>query len=78
MQKEMDILQKEIIRLDDALLAKTDAIKCAETRLENRTSRPGFELCRDECEIALKEEVLQLQQTKEDLTEKINCAKYVS
>ncbi|XP_033211590.1 tektin-2 [Belonocnema kinseyi] len=75
MQREMDTLQKELTRLDKALLAKTDAIKCAETRLENRTCRPGFELCRDESEIGLKEEVLQLRQTKEDLTERINCAK---
>lgn len=78
MQREMDTLQKELTRLDEALLAKTDAVKCAETRLENRTCRPGFELCRDESEIGLKEEVLQLRQTEEDLTERINCAKWVS
>lgn len=73
----MDILQKELARLDDALIAKTEAIKCAETRVENRTYRPGFELCRDEAELGLKDEVLQLKQTKEDLINKVNCAKYV-
>ncbi|XP_046430599.1 tektin-2 isoform X2 [Neodiprion fabricii] len=75
MQKEMDIMLKEIARLEDALLAKIDAIKCAETRLENRTYRPGFELCRDEGDLGLKDEVLQLRQTREDLINKINCAK---
>ncbi|XP_020712017.1 tektin-2 [Athalia rosae] len=75
MQTEMERMLKEISRLEDALLAKTDAIKCAETRLESRTYRPGFELCRDEVELGLKDEVLQLKQTKEDLTAKINCAK---
>ncbi|XP_046487845.1 tektin-2 [Neodiprion pinetum] len=75
MQKEIDIMLKEIARLEDALLAKIDAIKCAETRLENRTYRPGFELCRDEADLGLKDEVLQLRQTREDLINKINCAK---
>ncbi|XP_015589193.1 tektin-2 [Cephus cinctus] len=75
MQREMDILLKELARLDDALQSKTDAVKCAETRLENRTYRPGFELCRDEVDLGLKDEVLQLRQTKEDLIAKINSAK---
>ncbi|XP_076285805.1 tektin-2 [Lasioglossum baleicum] len=66
-QKEMEIMQKEIVRLEDALLHKTDSIKCAETRLENRTYRPGFELCRDEVDGGLKDEVLQLRQTEKDL-----------
>lgn len=71
----MDVMLKELARLEDALLAKVDAIKCAETRLENRTYRSGFELCRDEVELGLKDEVLQLRQTREDLIDKINCAK---
>ncbi|XP_076170389.1 tektin-B1 isoform X2 [Ptiloglossa arizonensis] len=66
-QKEMEIMQKEIVRLEDALIHKSDAIKCAETRLENRTYRPGFELCRDEADLGLKDEVLQLRQTEKDL-----------
>ncbi|XP_076649780.1 tektin-2 isoform X2 [Halictus rubicundus] len=66
-QKEMETMQKEIVRLEDALLHKADSIKCAETRLENRTYRPGFELCRDEVDGGLKDEVLQLRQTEKDL-----------
>lgn len=71
----MELLQKELARLEEALMAKTDVLKCAETRLENRTYRPGFELCRDETELGLRDEVLQLRQTKEDLKSKIDCAR---
>ncbi|KAK9296147.1 hypothetical protein QLX08_009773 [Tetragonisca angustula] len=66
-QKEMEILQKEIVKLEDALMHKIDSLKCAETRLENRTYRPGFELCRDEVELGLKDEVVHLRQTEKDL-----------
>lgn len=73
----MEISQKEIVRLENALLHKTDAIKCAETRLENRTYRPGIELCLDEADSGLKNEVLQLRQTEQDLIKVIENSKYV-
>ncbi|XP_030760676.1 tektin-2 [Sitophilus oryzae] len=75
MREEMKKVEKEIRTLEDALLAKCDALKLAETRLENRSYRPGFELARDEPEQGLKNEVLQLRQTRKDLQDKINCAK---
>lgn len=75
MREEMDKLLKEIKTLEDALLAKTDALKLCETRLENRAYRPGFELARDETETGLKNEVMKLKQTRNDLMNKINCAK---
>ncbi|CAG9760477.1 unnamed protein product [Ceutorhynchus assimilis] len=65
-------------RVDFILLAlqpNADALKLVETRLENRSNRPGFELSRDEVEQGLKEEVLQLRQTRDDLKDKINCAR---
>ncbi|XP_008558946.1 tektin-2 [Microplitis demolitor] len=74
-QNELELLEKEIHRLENALINKIDIIKCAETRLENRTYRPGYELCRDEAEFGLKDEVMQLRQTKEELLGKINCSK---
>ncbi|XP_006613158.1 tektin-2 isoform X2 [Apis dorsata] len=74
-QKEMEILQKEIVRQEDALLHKIDSIKCAQTRLENRTYRSGFELCRDEAELGLKDEVLNLTQTEKDLTKVLENSK---
>ncbi|VEN41916.1 unnamed protein product [Callosobruchus maculatus] len=75
MREEMQKILAEIRTLKEALLAKTDALKLAETRLENRSYRPGFELARDEVEHGLKEEVLQLRKTRQDLEDKINCAK---
>ncbi|KAG5861019.1 hypothetical protein JTB14_005141 [Gonioctena quinquepunctata] len=39
MREEVEKVQKEIKALEDALMAKTDALKLAETRLENRSYR---------------------------------------
>ncbi|CAH1119805.1 unnamed protein product [Phaedon cochleariae] len=75
MRAEMEAVSREIRTLEDALRAKDDALKLAETRLENRSYRPGFELARDETEKGLKDEVLQLRQTRRELNDKIDCAK---
>lgn len=75
MREEMEKVRKEIDTLEIALQATVDAGKLCETRLENRTYRPGIELARDEPEMGLKDEVLQLRQTRQDLIDKINCAK---
>ncbi|XP_022901941.1 tektin-2 [Onthophagus taurus] len=75
MREEMEKVGKEIQSLEEALNNKDDARKLAETRLENRTYRPGFELARDEAEIGLKDEVTQLTQTQQDIANKLNCAK---
>lgn len=74
-QKEMEMLGKEIIQLEEALMSKTGVVKCVETRLENRAYRSGSELCKDEVELGLKGEVLQLKRTKEDLIEIIEHTK---
>lgn len=73
----MKALGKEITRLEEALASKVDVVKCAQTRLENRTYRPGYELCKDEVEAGLQDEILKLKQTKEQLSEAIESAKYV-
>lgn len=73
----MEMLGKEIIQLEEALMSKTGVVKCVETRLENRAYRSGSELCKDEVELGLKGEVLQLKRTKEDLIEIIEHTKYV-
>lgn len=75
MREEMEKVAKEIETLESALNDKDDARKLAESRLENRTYRPGIELARDEAEIGLKDEVMQLRQTQRDLQDKIYCAK---
>ncbi|GJQ77768.1 hypothetical protein Trydic_g16033 [Trypoxylus dichotomus] len=74
MREEMEKVAKEIQTLQSALSDKEDARKLAETRLENRTYRPGIELARDEAEAGLKDEVAQLTQTQRDVQDKIYCA----
>ncbi|KAL3284417.1 hypothetical protein HHI36_018577 [Cryptolaemus montrouzieri] len=75
MREEMEKVQAEIINLENSIQDKEDAMKLAETRLENRSYRPGFELARDEAENGLKDEVMQLKQTLADIFGKLNCAK---
>ncbi|XP_044766748.1 tektin-2 [Coccinella septempunctata] len=75
MREEMERVQAEIINLENSIQDKEDAMKLAETRLENRSYRPGFELARDEAENGLKDEVMQLKQTLADIFNKLNCAK---
>lgn len=77
MREEMEKLEKEIKTLEGTLQAKIDAQKLTETRLENRYLRTGPENCRDEPELGLREESVQLKQTIKDIHDKIDCAKYV-
>lgn len=44
----MSEMEDSVHRLDTDMRAKTASLKLAHTRLENRTSRPGVDLCRDE------------------------------
>lgn len=74
----METLGKEIAQLEGALASKADVVKCAETRLDKRADRPGYELCGDEVESGLRSEVLRLRQTEEDLTRAIERTKYVT
>lgn len=73
----MEMLQNEINQLEKTLMSKTNIVKCVQTRLENRVYRPSPELCKDEVELGLKTEALQLKQTEEDLIKMIEHAKYV-
>lgn len=75
MKEEMEKCIREIQQLEQALREKTDALKLAETRLENRAQRSGMELCCDEVYRGLCDEVNQLRQTRQSLTDKINSAK---
>lgn len=75
MNEEMEKCNREIQQLEQALREKTDALKLAETRLENRAQRSGMELCCDEVYRGLCDEVNQLLQTRKSLTDKINCTK---
>lgn len=75
LKEEMQRCISEIQNLEQALRDKTDALKLAETRLENRAQRSGMELCCDEPYKGLCDEVVQLRKTRQDLTDKINCTK---
>lgn len=76
MREEMEKLEKELKVLGTTFQAKEDALKLAETRLENRYLRTGAENARDEPELGIRDEAVQLRQTIKDLNNKINCCKY--
>jgi len=73
--QEMCKVEKEIQDLEDALMDKTNKMKLAETRLENRTYRFGVELTRDDAQYGLQQEVLQLRAAVKALQIKVNEAK---
>lgn len=73
--EELEKLTNTINDMENTILDKKRALKLAETRLENRTYRPGFELALDEPDQGLKKEVFQLFHTIQDLTNKLNCTK---
>lgn len=45
---EIAELERDINGLEEDMQAKTAPLKLVHTRLENRTKRPGMDLCRDE------------------------------
>ncbi|XP_053190564.1 tektin-2 [Scomber japonicus] len=70
-EDEMADMESDIHRLDADLQAKTASLKLAHTRLENRTSRPGMDLCRDEVQHGLINEVSQLDASITALKQKL-------
>ena len=76
MQTEDEIaeMENDIRGLQEAIRAKTNPTKLAQTRLENRTYRPNVELCRDAPQYGLTDEVKQLEATKKALEEKCKQA----
>ncbi|XP_072303284.1 tektin-2 [Eucyclogobius newberryi] len=75
MEKEMADMEGDIKALDADLQAKTASLKLAHTRLENRTQRPGMDLCRDQVQHGLVYEVHQLESTIMSLKQKLAEAK---
>ena len=73
-EEEIADLENEIRRLSDAIRAKINPLKLAQTRLENRTYRPNVELCRDNAQYGLCDEVKQLEASKHALEEKLKQA----
>jgi tektin-2 len=73
-EEEIGELEEEIRRLESAIRAKINPMKLAQTRLENRTYRPNVELCRDNVQYGLTDEVKQLDATTQVLEDKLKQA----
>ncbi|XP_008329308.1 tektin-2 [Cynoglossus semilaevis] len=75
-EDEMLEMENDIKDLDADLRAKMADLKLAHTRLENRTYRPGVDLCRDEVQHGLVSEVQQLEETIMALRQKLSEAQH--
>lgn len=75
-EEEIAEMEEDIRRLQDAIRAKINPTKLAQTRLENRTYRPNVELCRDNVQYGLTDEVKQLEASKKALEEKLKQAQH--
>ena len=74
-EEEIAEMMEDIRRLEDSIRAKINPMKLAQTRLENRTYRPNVELCRDNVQYGLCDEVKQLEVTKISLENKLKEAR---
>ena len=70
-EEEIAELEEDIRGVSKAIRDKIKPMKLAQTRLENRTYRPNVELCRDNPQYGLTDEVKQLEATKAALEEKL-------
>ncbi|KAL3869713.1 hypothetical protein ACJMK2_042364 [Sinanodonta woodiana] len=75
-EEEIAEMENDIRGIEEAIRAKINPTKLAQTRLENRTYRPNVELCRDAPQYGLTDEVKQLEATKRALEEKLRQAKH--
>ncbi|XP_034359668.1 tektin-2 [Arvicanthis niloticus] len=69
--EEIAELQGDIRRLEEDLRRKMMNLKLAHTRLESRTYRPNVELCRDQSQYGLIDEVHQLEATINTMKQKL-------
>ncbi|GAB1288920.1 Tektin-2 [Apodemus speciosus] len=69
--EEIGELQGDIRRLEEDLRRKMMNLKLAHTRLESRTYRPNVELCRDQTQYGLIDEVHQLEATISTMKQKL-------
>ncbi|KAH8354958.1 hypothetical protein KR093_002910 [Drosophila rubida] len=72
MKEEMESAVCEIQSLEESLRDKSDSLKLAESRLENRAQRSGKELCMDHAHDVLCQEVEKLREIRRCLREKID------
>lgn len=65
--KNVEEVQETIEKLKNTISDREAHLALAHTRLLNRTRREGVELCRDELELRLYEEVVQLEHDVQSL-----------
>lgn len=75
-KKEIDEVEAEIISMKTSLALKTPPMMVAHTRLENRTERPNIELCRDQPQYQLVEEVASIANSQQALKEKLDVIEH--
>lgn len=75
MKEEMENALCEVKSLEESLRDKSDALKLAESRLENRAQRSGKELCLDRAHDMLCQEVEKLREIRRCLKSKIDDSK---
>lgn len=71
-------MQGEIQDLQIALAEKTPPMMVAHTRLESRTYRPNVELCRDEPQYGMVEEIAKITEAIQALKDKLDKATLVT
>lgn len=67
--KKIEDVEETITKLKKSIDDKEACIALVHTRLLNRTRREGVELCRDELEIKLYDEVVELEKNVKNLNE---------
>ncbi|XP_036767806.1 tektin-2 isoform X2 [Manis pentadactyla] len=69
--EEISELHEDLRHLEEDLRRKLQNLKLCHTRLESRTCRPNVELCRDQAQYGLTDEVHQLETTIAALKQKL-------
>ena len=59
--KQIQEMEDNIDNLEKAIQAKEAPLQVSQTRLDNRSSRPNIELCRDPVQYRLVEEVNEIE-----------------
>ncbi|KAM4795990.1 tektin-2 [Rhinophrynus dorsalis] len=74
-KEEIEEMEADIRHLEEDLRDKKGPLKLVHTRLENRTYRPNIDLCRDQVQYGLTDEVHQLEATISALKQKLAQSK---
>ncbi|XP_048848753.1 tektin-2 isoform X1 [Brienomyrus brachyistius] len=75
-KEEITELERDICGLEEDLRAKDAPLKLVHTRLENRTMRPGADLCQDQVQYGLLDEAKQLDGSATSLKQKLSEAQH--